>query len=532
MHVSDDAGSMVHLSARPYLPPWRGGTLMWRITSMRAGLLLCFGLALAGAETMKVQLVTIDCENWPVDNVSNGFGLDNADGLGQCQWWVWADGSGVLRVRDDNAHSGTRCLYNDSEKWGFGMNLLTDPHVESNSTYEVHVWAKAVDPSKPMKLWSNFPIEGGGGALAQSNIGGTFPEVTSTEYTKVVFTHHVGQVDGRFYVMQLEAINDDFNYGAGYVDDIAVYRIEEKAPIPPSIHRLTPDLIVKAGATAQLWVHAVGPIPLSYQWYRNGEQIDGATSSSYAIDNVALEDNGALFTVKVSNESGEVTSEEALLTVTESGGPEVPLVDEPVAVDGTLDPAYTAAVTVPIAKAWGAYGTEPTDASDLHAEAHLLWDTENLYVCAQVTDDAIVSGGTDYSKRDAVELFVDIGNDKSRSFGASDFLYHFACDATSAEEVKHSATTDVQMASSRISDGYAVEAAIPWTTLGLSAAPTAGTVMGLELAARDVETSGEDAQTYLVWKGRAEATRSPSLWGTAQLAGSATKAGGQPSSSC
>lgn len=488
----------------------------------RAGLLLCCALALAGAQTMKVQVVTIDCENWPVDNVSNGFGLDNPDGYGQCQWWVWADGSGVLRVRDDNAHSGTRCLYNDSEKWGFGMNLLNDPHVESNSTYEVHVWAKAVEPSKPMKFWSKFHMEGGGGGLAQSNIGGTFPQVSSTAYTKVVFTHHVGNVDGRLYVLQLEAINDGFNHGAGYVDDITLYKIEPKAPVPPSVHKLTPDLIVKPGSTAQLWVHATGPIPLSYQWYRDGEPIQGATASSYAIDNVGPDDNGALFTVKISNESGDVTSDEVLLTVTESGGPDIPLVDAPVSVDGTLDPAYAAGVTIPIAKAWGAYGKEPVNASDLHAEGHLLWDAQNLYVHAAVQDDEIVTTGTDYSKRDAIELFIDIGNDKARTFGSSDFLFHFACNASSAEEVKHAATSGVQMVSAQAGDGYTVEAAVPWTTLGLTSAPTAGTLMGLELAARDVETSGEDAQTYLVWSGRAECTRSPSLWGTAQLATSAT----------
>lgn len=502
------------------------GTLSARV--LRTGLVLVCAAIIAGAQTMKVQLVTIDCENWPVDFLGSKFTLANPEGLGGNGWWIWADGDGMLRVRDQGAHSGSRCLYNDSEKWGFGMNLLADPYVESGGTYEVHVWAKAVDPSKPMKFWSNFPMEGGGGALAQSNLGGTFPKVSSTDYTKVVFTHNIGSVAGKHYVLQLEAANDGFNYGAGYVDDITLYKIEPVGSRPPRIYRRCPDVIAKKGSTARFWVHTTGRVPMSYQWYRDGQPISGATSSSHAVTGVGLEDSGSKFSVKVSNESGETTSEEMLLTVTESGGPEISYVGAAPTVDGTPEPAWESATALPIAKAWGKFGAEPANDADLSATAKTLWDDQNLYVWAEVKDAQVMSAGSQYARRDALELFVDIGNDKSNSFGADDFHFHFAPGAGSAEEVKHSATTGVRMAAETVDGGYVVEAAIPWTALGVSSTPSAGTVLGFDLGVRDVDESGELPQTYLVWSGRAENERSPSIWGVAQLVAPATQVNHEP----
>jgi hypothetical protein len=74
---------------------------------------------------------------------------------------------------------------------------------------------------------------------------------------------------------------------------------------------------VTAGRTATFTVAATGTAPLSYQWRKNGTAIAGATSSSYTTPATARSsDNGAQFTVLVSNTAGSTTSSAATLTVT------------------------------------------------------------------------------------------------------------------------------------------------------------------------------------------------------------------------
>jgi hypothetical protein len=58
-----------------------------------------------------------------------------------------------------------------------------------------------------------------------------------------------------------------------------------------------------------------GSSPLSFQWFKNGELIAGATSPTYTLPAAPFSDNGAVFTVSVSNASGSATSNGAVLTV-------------------------------------------------------------------------------------------------------------------------------------------------------------------------------------------------------------------------
>jgi centrosomal CEP192-like protein/immunoglobulin I-set domain protein len=73
---------------------------------------------------------------------------------------------------------------------------------------------------------------------------------------------------------------------------------------------------VTAGQMASFWVANTGSAPLTYRWMKNGASISGANSSNYSTPVTTITDNGAQFTVSVSNASGTVTSNSALLTVT------------------------------------------------------------------------------------------------------------------------------------------------------------------------------------------------------------------------
>jgi len=87
------------------------------------------------------------------------------------------------------------------------------------------------------------------------------------------------------------------------------------APVAPTITTQPSNQTVTAGQTATFSVAASGTAPLSYQWNKNGAPISGASSSSYTTPTTTTSDNGALFTVVLSNAIGSVTSNAATLNV-------------------------------------------------------------------------------------------------------------------------------------------------------------------------------------------------------------------------
>jgi hypothetical protein len=75
---------------------------------------------------------------------------------------------------------------------------------------------------------------------------------------------------------------------------------------------------VVVGQTATFSVVATGTGPLTYQWKKSGTAISRATAASYSTPATTSSDNGAQFTVVVTDSSGSLTSNSATLTVTAS----------------------------------------------------------------------------------------------------------------------------------------------------------------------------------------------------------------------
>ncbi|HFD79166.1 MAG TPA: hypothetical protein ENK05_02075 [Gammaproteobacteria bacterium] len=83
----------------------------------------------------------------------------------------------------------------------------------------------------------------------------------------------------------------------------------------PSILAHPQDQSVRVGELATFVVDADGTPPLSYQWYRDGVAIPGASSSSYTVA-VSSSSDAAVFSVVVSNAAGSAQSRGATLVVT------------------------------------------------------------------------------------------------------------------------------------------------------------------------------------------------------------------------
>ncbi len=83
--------------------------------------------------------------------------------------------------------------------------------------------------------------------------------------------------------------------------------------IGPSIAVQPLSAAVAVGQAATFSVTAAGSPTLTYQWQRSGTSIPGATTASYTTPPATFADDGALFSVQVSNSVGNVMSSPAAL---------------------------------------------------------------------------------------------------------------------------------------------------------------------------------------------------------------------------
>ena len=115
-------------------------------------------------------------------------------------------------------------------------------------------------------------------------------------------------------------LNLDLNGG-----DAALFKISDGAPfvgIPttdaPVITLQPASRTNVVGSTASFGVAASGDLPLTYQWFFNGNTIAGATAYSYSLATVQAADAGN-YSVVISNSLGSATSSVATMTVTNAG---------------------------------------------------------------------------------------------------------------------------------------------------------------------------------------------------------------------
>ena len=115
---------------------------------------------------------------------------------------------------------------------------------------------------------------------------------------------------------------------------------EGSKQLAPTIITQPASEAVTVGQTATFSEVVSGTGPLSYQWYKNGAAISGATSSTYTTPATTMADSGSVYSITVSNSAGTVTSVAVTLTVASTNAVASSL------VPSTSTPPYNGSVTL------------------------------------------------------------------------------------------------------------------------------------------------------------------------------------------
>src|SRR6266511_2303802 len=132
---------------------------------------------------------------------------------------------------------------------------------------------------------------------------------------------------------------------------------------------------------------------------------------------------------------------------------------------------------------------------NLSASFGALWDVANLYLMVEVRDGE--QGDSAARKRDEVEIYLDTGAQRQRSYRAHNFQFILPVQGGAPTE-QNRRTAGVKMATVQENWGYRMEAAIPWTTLAVTG--EAGRKLGFDLG---VSRREKDA-SLLMWRGTAD----------------------------
>jgi len=108
----------------------------------------------------------------------------------------------------------------------------------------------------------------------------------------------------------------------------ALYKISYSGNNAPVITTQPVNESVAQGQNVTFNVSVSGATPLTFQWKKNGTDISGTNASSYTISNVQASHAGQ-YSVKVTNNYGNVTSNQATLTVTNFNANPVATINTP-----------------------------------------------------------------------------------------------------------------------------------------------------------------------------------------------------------
>ncbi|MDI9217054.1 endo-1,4-beta-xylanase [Clostridium tertium] len=147
-------------------------------------------------------------------------------------------------------------------------------------------------------------------------------------------------------------------------------------------------------------------------------------------------------------------------------------------IDGKLDEAWKNAKEIST-DVW------VTGNSGATAKVKTMWDNNNLYVIADVTDTVLNKSNENAWEQDSIEIFLDQNNGKTSSYQGDDsqIRVNFENMVTVSGYKPEGLTTQTSITDK----GYIVELAIPLTEI----TPTEGNILGFDVQVNDANEAGE-----------------------------------------
>ncbi len=149
--------------------------------------------------------------------------------------------------------------------------------------------------------WQRLPA--GGGSWSNLGDGGAYYGTTTTVLRIGAVT--LGMSGDQFRCVATNS--------AGSATSSAA-TLTVNAPVPPVISDLPAAILLNLGDQLLINCVATGTAPITYQWYKDGAALPGATGSTYSKSSVVASDAG-LYTVKATNAGGSTTSTGVVVSI-------------------------------------------------------------------------------------------------------------------------------------------------------------------------------------------------------------------------
>lgn len=160
--------------------------------------------------------------------------------------------------------------------------------------------------------------------------------------------------------------------------------------LPPIITAQPLSRTVTAGSIVEFAIDAISVGPLSYQWFKDGAPISGATSNPFRINAAALSDSGE-YSVQVSNTAGLEISETAVLQVNAAPTILDNPVDVTVPVNGSASFTAAASGSGSILYQWYKGATQISGATAATFTIASAQTTDEGSYRVRITDDSGIS---------------------------------------------------------------------------------------------------------------------------------------------
>ncbi len=275
---------------------------------------------------------------------------------------------------------------------------------------------------------------------------------------------------------------------------------------------------------ADVWLHhAVVKTADQLTYYRNGFEASSGTFTQpldfpqplfFGGDNEGSSgENWSGLMSEVRIYDGALTGLEILAIVkgVEQIDMEIGFAGQPLVIDGEVDGIWADASTQ--------YFVPLDDPANASGSWQVLYDSENLYVIIDMTDDSLQNDSASSWQDDSVELYFDGGNTKVNTpLSGDDHQYTFGWTTDDIQGTNIDGYTEgIEHAQVDTDTGWRIEIKLPWLSLQ-GAEPQAGDLIGIDCYYNDDDDGGDSRENKLLSFSTVEGWNDASQWGTAILA--------------